>query len=81
MEGDFFIATSVATTLTKLALRFLKQVHNGASQNQFCGEAMLLISAILNLGRSGLPQKAISNDDAERLGFLIKVSPKDSCCE
>lgn len=75
MEGDFFIGTSLATTLTKLALRFIHQVPNQQSQNHFCAEAMLLIAAILHLGRSGLPQKAISNDDAERLGLCLKVKP------
>ena len=73
MEGDFFIGASMATTLTKLALRFVQQVSNLQTQNQFCAEAMLVIAAILHLGRSGLPQKPISNDDAERLGLCLKV--------
>ena len=73
MEGDFFIGASLATTLTKLALRFVQQVPNQQVQNQFCAEAMLVIAAILHLGRSGLPQKPISNDDAERLGLCMKV--------
>ena len=73
MEGDFFIGASLATTLTKLALRFVQQVANPQMQNQFCAEAMLVIAAILHLGRSGLPQKPISNDDAERLGLCLKV--------
>ena len=72
MEGDFFIGASLATTLTKLALRFVRQIGN--QQNQFCAEAMLVIAAILHLGRSGLPQKPISNDDAERLGLCLKVT-------
>lgn len=74
MEGDFFIGASMATTLTKLALRFIQQVSSPQSQNQFCAEAMLVITSILHLGRSGLPQKPISNDDAERLGLCLKVS-------
>lgn len=73
MEGDFFIGASMATSLTKLALRFVQQISNVQLQNQFCGEAMLVIASILHLGRSGLPQKAISNDDAERLGLCLKV--------
>lgn len=74
MEGDFFIGASLATTLTKLALRFVRQIGNQQTQNQFCAEAMLVIAAILHLGRSGLPQKPISNDDAERLGLCLKVT-------
>jgi len=73
MEGDFFIGASIATTLTKLALRFVQQTSNIQLQNQFCAEAMLVITSVLHLGRSGLPQKPISNDDAERLGLCLKV--------
>ena len=73
MEGDFFIGASIATTLTKLALRFVQLSTSMQLQNQFCAEAMLVITSVLHLGRSGLPQKPISNDDAERLGLCLKV--------
>ena len=73
MEGDFFIGASVTTALTKLALRFVQQVDSVQVQNHFCAEAMLVITSILHLGRSGLPQKAISNDDAGRMGLCLKV--------
>lgn len=73
MGGDFFIGASIATTLTKLALRFVQLTANRQLQNQFCAEAMLVIASVLHLGRSGLPQKPISNDDAERLGLCLKV--------
>ena len=73
MEGDFFIGASVTTALTKLALRYVQQVNSIKEQNHFCAEAMLVVASILHLGRSGLPQKAISNDDAERLGLCLKV--------
>lgn len=82
MEGDFFIGASMATTLTKLALRFVQQISSTQIQNQFCAEAMLVITAILHLGRSGLPQKPISNDDAARLGLCLKVSHNlENLCE
>ena len=73
MGGDFFIGASIATTLTKLALRFVQLTANRQLQNQFCAEAMLVITSILRLGVSGLPKKPISNSDAEWLGICIKV--------
>lgn len=74
MEGDFFIGASISTALAKLALRFVRDADSAPVRNRFCAEAMLVISSILHLGRSGLPQKAISNDDADRLGLCLKVT-------
>ena len=73
MDGDFFIADSIASAVTKLALRFVQATADKKLQNQFCAEAMLVITSILRLGVSGLPKKPISNSDAEWLGICIKV--------
>lgn len=54
MEGDFFIGAALGTTLAKLALRYNHLVHDQARQNQFTSEAMLIITSILHLGKSGL---------------------------
>jgi len=63
----------VSTALTKLALRYVAQVDDVIEQNRLCAEAMLMIASILHLGRSGMATKAISNDDADRLGVCLKV--------
>ena len=34
---------------------------------------MLILASILNLGQSGLPTKAITNDDADRIALCLKV--------
>jgi len=73
MDGDFFIGAAIASTLTKLALRFAALVAEPAKQNRFTAECMLVISSILHLGTSGLPEKAISRDDADRLQLCLKV--------
>ncbi len=41
--------------------------------NRFTAETMLVLSSILNLGRSGLPAKAITPDDEDRISFCLKV--------
>ncbi|XP_014251013.1 coatomer subunit beta [Cimex lectularius] len=73
MDGDFFIGAAVAFTLAKLSLRFAQQVESTKIQNKFFSEAMLIISSILHLGKSGLPSKASNNDDTERMLFSLRV--------
>ena len=34
---------------------------------------MLILASILHLGQSGLPTKAITNDDADRISLCLKV--------
>lgn len=52
MDGDFFIGASLATTLTKLALRYAKaNANEPKKQNRFTAESMLVLTSILHLGR------------------------------
>merc|ERR1711953_658097 len=44
-----------------------------AKQNRFTAECMLIIASILRLGTSGLPDKAITKDDEDRLQLCLKV--------
>lgn len=54
MDGDFFIGAAVGTTLAKLALRYSTQPGIDTKRaNSFCAESMLIITSILNLGKSG----------------------------
>ena len=79
MDGDFFMAASLATTLTKLALRYGEAVNKTRSEdsarkiNRFTAESMLVLTSILHLGKSGLPTKPITPDDADRISFCLKV--------
>ncbi|XP_026470086.1 coatomer subunit beta [Ctenocephalides felis] len=73
MDGDFFIAAALATTLTKMALRYIEKVNDVSKHNKLSTEIMLLLSSILHLGKSGLPVKAITNDDMDRIYLCLKV--------
>lgn len=73
MDGDFFMGASLGTTLVKLALRYISIVSDSVRQNRFCAEAMLIITSVLHLGKSGLPSKPITNDDADRLLLCLHV--------
>ena len=80
MEGDFFIGAALGSTLTKLALRYGDLVQNEAKQNRFTAECMLVITAIMHLGVSGLPEKKITKDDLDRLNLCLKVQTNLSLC-
>lgn len=54
MNGDFFIATAIGSNLTKLAVRYINLVPDPKKHNAFCTEAMLIISSMLHLGKSGM---------------------------
>ncbi|NXX65249.1 COPB protein, partial [Spizella passerina] len=73
LDGDFFVAASLATTLTKIALRYVSLVQEKKKQNSFNAEAMLLMATILHLGKSSLPKKPITDDDVDRISLCLKV--------
>lgn len=73
MDGDFFIATAIGTTLSKLALKYAAAVKEQKRINRFNAESMLVLSSILHLGRSGMPTKAITEDDFERVALCLRI--------
>jgi len=73
MEGDFFIGAALGGTLTKLAIRFADIVKDVKKENRFSAECMLVITSVMHLGVSGLPEKKITKDDLDRLNLCLKV--------
>ncbi|BES91993.1 Coatomer subunit alpha-2 [Nesidiocoris tenuis] len=73
MDGDYFIGSTIASTLVKLSLKFDKLEADPTLRSQFCNECMLIIACILHLGRSGLSAKPVNNDDAERMLFCLRA--------
>lgn len=73
IDGDFFIGAALGTTLVKLAFRYISAEPDLLKQNVMLAETMLIISSVLHLGRSGLSNKPIANDDEERLLFTLNV--------
>ncbi|KAG7482207.1 coatomer subunit beta [Solea senegalensis] len=73
MDGDFYVAASLATTLTKVALRYVAIVEEKRRQNSFVAESMLIMVTVLHLGKSSLPKKPITDDDVERISLCLKV--------
>lgn len=74
LGGDFFIGAALATTMTKLALRYAEAVAGDErKKNRFNAEAMLVLTSVLHLGKSGLSEKRINADDADRIALCLKV--------
>ncbi|XP_060079498.1 coatomer subunit beta-like [Ylistrum balloti] len=73
MDGDFFVGASLATTLTKLALRYVNNTDNIKRQNSFLAESMLVMASIIHFGKSGLPTKPITDDDFDRIATCLRV--------
>ena len=73
MEGNFSVAGSLSTSLTKQALRFLASCPDARKQNSFIAQCMFILSSVLHFGRSGLPKKAITDDEVDRLSVCLKV--------
>nr|XP_006812914.1 PREDICTED: LOW QUALITY PROTEIN: coatomer subunit beta-like [Saccoglossus kowalevskii] len=73
LEGDFFVGASLAMTLTKIALRYIKISEDQKKQNSFVAEAMFIMATILHLGKSGLPKKSINDDDLDCIALCLRV--------
>lgn len=73
MDGDYFVATTLATAYTKLALKYADLESDEVKQNRLFGSVMLTLSSVLHLGRSGLSVKAITNDDADRIFICLRT--------
>ncbi|XP_065911705.1 coatomer subunit beta-like [Dysidea avara] len=78
LNGDFFVGSSLATSLVKMVTRYSSHVTEEQSRNVFAAEAMLMIASILHLGRSGIPKKPITEDDAERMSLCLRVLSSQS---
>ncbi|XP_047123999.1 coatomer subunit beta [Hydra vulgaris] len=73
MKGDFFIGSVIGSTLTKLALKFTDVSQDIVSKNKFVAETMFVIASIIHFGKSGIPEKPITEEDLGRLAICIKV--------
>jgi len=72
LKGDFFIGSAIGSTLTKLALKYADIEKDPKLLNVFVAESLLIMTSILHFGKSGIPEKAITEDDLDRLAVCIK---------
>ncbi|TPX35212.1 hypothetical protein SmJEL517_g02342 [Synchytrium microbalum] len=82
LNADWFVGSVLATTLTKLVLRYALLSKNKGKVNTYRCEAMLIMTSIIRVGRSEFPTSPIDEDSHDRimacLRLLSSVADEDS---
>ena len=73
INGNFFVASALARSLVKLAFKYANLVSDKKKQNRFSAEAMFIMASIMHFGKSGMPKKAINEDDYEAINLCLRV--------
>ena len=80
LAGDFFLASVVSTTLTKLAMRYINVAADAgvapADANRLHAECMLYIVCMLRLGESGETPTPMDSDSKDRMMVCVKTLAK-----
>lgn len=76
--GDFYTATVLASTLTKLVLRFAQLASSGGSEmvpalNSMRAEAMLMMTSVVRVGQSKFAAQPIDEDSEERIMTCVQT--------
>ncbi|WWC95784.1 hypothetical protein V866_002650 [Kwoniella sp. B9012] len=73
LGGDFFTASVLAATLTKLVLRFSEGQSDSQSINTLRAEAILIMTSIIRVGQSKFVAVPIDEDSQERIMNCIET--------
>ena len=73
LDGSYFVAAVLATTLTKLVLRYSKISDNVRRKNALRAEALLIMTSILRVGESDIVSQKIDEDSVDRILSCIRT--------
>ncbi|BGO98008.1 coatomer subunit beta [Rhodotorula toruloides] len=75
LGGDFYTATVLAATLTKLVMRFKELVEAGEARavNELRAECMLIMTSIIRVGQSHFASVPIDEDAQERIMSCLQA--------
>ncbi|SAL98315.1 hypothetical protein [Absidia glauca] len=73
LNGDYYLGSVLATTLTKLVLRYSKIVSEPGSANARRAEAMLIMTSIIRVGQSQFVSFQIDEDSYDRIMQDLRV--------
>lgn len=73
LDGEFFIGAALATSVTKLSLRYNEVCQDPIAKNKLSAQCMLVLASVIHLGKSSLPKKPISDDDVDWMSLCIRV--------
>lgn len=77
IDGDFYLASVLSSTLVKLILRLNKVSERKDLLNALKAEAMLIMVSILRVGDSQYVKKKIDEDSSERIMSCIRFLSED----
>jgi len=67
LDGDYYLATILSSTLAKLVMRFSELPGTTELSNSFRAEAMLTMSSIIRVGQSQFVKTSIDEDSIDRI--------------
>lgn len=72
LDGDFYLATILSTTLVKLVMRHYEMSEDKARSNALRAEAMLIMISIIRVGQSQFVKAPIDEDSVDRIMSCVR---------
>ena len=72
LDGDFFLASVLSSTLTKLVMRHSEISKEIARTNALRAEAMLIMISIIRVGQSHFVKQPIDEDSVDRIMSCVR---------
>jgi coatomer subunit beta len=72
LDGDYYLATVLSSTLTKLVMRHSEISNDAARTNALRAEAMLIMISIIRVGQSQFVKAPIDEDSVDRIMSCVR---------
>ena len=72
LDGDYYLATVLSSTLTKLVMRHSEISNDPARTNALRAEAMLIMISIIRAGQSQFVKQPIDEDSVDRIMSCVR---------
>jgi coatomer subunit beta len=72
LDGDYYLSTVLASTLTKLVMRHAEIGADAARTNALKAEAMLIMISIIRVGQSPFVKALIDEDSVDRIMSCVR---------
>lgn len=72
LDGDYYLASVLASTLTKLVMRHSEISNDAARTNALRAEAMLIMISIIRVGQSQFVKTPIDEDTVDRIMTCVR---------
>lgn len=72
LDGDYYLASVLSVTLTKLVMRLYETVDDKAKVNALKAEAMLMMISIIRVGQSQFVKQHIDEDSVDRIMSCVR---------